>query len=316
MRSSWVVICNDPPRGVQHLPPVDLDGVADELYGLLPAQFVAARQARSGEARRAGDRPLAAAIQKLRRPTTGAWLANLLMRQRPDGLLQLLELGEAMRHAQAKLDAGDLRRLSRQRRQVVAELSREARILAGDVGQPVSDAVGRELEETLEAAFADADACEAVRSGRLTMALSYSGLGQVDVTGAVGGGAVDAGSPAPSTASGPATVPDDEVDRRRERSDVDAQQAVRTATTAVADAQGEAREQQRLVMEARDRVDLLRRQISDLEQQLQVLRDLQDQAGVEVRRAEDAQAEAERRVGAAEDDLARARAVIGAHPHG
>ncbi len=57
---------------------VDLDTVGTELYGLRPTEFTAARDAQAAAARRGGDRELAAAIKKLRRPTPAAWLVNLL----------------------------------------------------------------------------------------------------------------------------------------------------------------------------------------------------------------------------------------------
>ena len=162
---------------------LDVDAVADELYGLPPGEFTSQRDRRAAEARRGGDRDLAAAIKKLRRPSASAWLANLLVRQRHEQLLQLLELGAAMRQAQSELAGTDLRRLSEQRHQVVKALGGEGRQLARDLGQPVSEASERELEATLEAAVANAEAGEALRSGRLTTALSYSGLGLVDLAG-------------------------------------------------------------------------------------------------------------------------------------
>ena len=57
----------------------------------LPSEFTSRRDALAAEARRAGDRALAAEVKKLRRPTTGAWLANLLVRQRRDEVAQLLD---------------------------------------------------------------------------------------------------------------------------------------------------------------------------------------------------------------------------------
>ncbi|MDQ6782683.1 MAG: hypothetical protein M3063_04420, partial [Actinomycetota bacterium] len=76
---------------------MDLDVVANELYGLTPSTFTAARDDKAVALRRSGDRELATAIKKLRRPTTGAWLTNLLVRERHDAVLQLLELGAATR---------------------------------------------------------------------------------------------------------------------------------------------------------------------------------------------------------------------------
>ena len=77
---------------------MDLDTVVNELYGLLPEDFAAGRKARAGEAQAAGNRSLAVAIRQLRRPTTSAWLANLLVRERPEEITALLELGAG--HAQ------------------------------------------------------------------------------------------------------------------------------------------------------------------------------------------------------------------------
>jgi hypothetical protein len=164
---------------------MDLDGVADELYGLVPGEFTRRRDARALEARKAGDRELAAAVKALRRPTTSAWLANALVRERPEHVADLVELGTAMRRAQADLAGADLRRLAKERHRVVAALAQEARGLAREVAEPVSSAAAKELTDTLEAVVFDTAAADALRSGRLTMALRYSGLGAVDPTGAV-----------------------------------------------------------------------------------------------------------------------------------
>ena len=155
---------------------IDVGTVADALYGLLPSEFTAQRDARAAEARRSGDRALAGDIKKLRRPTTGAWLANLLVRERPDEVAQLLELGAALRQAQSALAAGDLRKLSQERHRRLGDLEKEGRDLADRHGQPVSAVVAQELSATLEAALADPGAADALRAGRLTTGLHYSGL--------------------------------------------------------------------------------------------------------------------------------------------
>lgn len=99
---------------------------ADDLYGLPRLEFTAARDAAAGAARTAGDAELAAAIRKMRRPTASAWLANALVRDRGREIAQLIDIGNRIRTAQAELDGGALRRLSEQRRDLVAELSRDA----------------------------------------------------------------------------------------------------------------------------------------------------------------------------------------------
>ncbi|HEY1466269.1 MAG TPA: hypothetical protein VGF11_04385, partial [Acidimicrobiales bacterium] len=162
-----------------------LNAIVEELYGLLPAEFVSARDRYVAEARHAGDRDLAAAVKKLRRPTSGAWLANMLVRERPAELGSLLELGTTMRRAQSRLAAADMRGLSKERRQSVTRLLGEAKDLARHLGLSPTESSLRELEGTLEAAVADADAAEALRSGQLVTPISYSGLGPVDLSGAL-----------------------------------------------------------------------------------------------------------------------------------
>ena len=153
-----------------------LDSVADELYGLLPAEFTATRTAREKEARAGGDRDLANQIHALGKPTTVAWLANQLVREHDDEIGPLLELGEALREATEVLSGEDLRRLSQQQHQLVAALVRQARRGAAAAGQRVGEDAARGLEETLRAALADPELAEQLAGGRLTEGLRPSGF--------------------------------------------------------------------------------------------------------------------------------------------
>lgn len=160
---------------------MNLDDVADELYAGPPGNFVDRRGELAKAAVAAGDRALATSIRELRRPTTGAWLVNLLAHQAGEDLRAYLELGERLRDAQANLRGDRIRALSHERQQAAARLVARAADLAG---QPVGPQASREIEETLQAAVADPAAVDAVASGRLTRALSYAGIGEVDVTDA------------------------------------------------------------------------------------------------------------------------------------
>ncbi len=153
------------------------DVIAGELYGLVPERFTAVRNARAKEARGAGDKALADAIGSLRRPSVSAWLVNLLARNAPRELDEFLSLADQLRAAQVSLAGDELRRLSGQRHRVVAALVREALRLADRNDHPTGVAVEREVTSTLEAALADQEAADAVRSGRLMTALRYSGFG-------------------------------------------------------------------------------------------------------------------------------------------
>jgi hypothetical protein len=168
------------------MPTDPLTAVADELYGLLPDEFTAARNDRAREAR-GDDREFASRIQELRRPSPAGWLVNQLVRHRADHLDGILEVGAELREAQDELDADALSRLTKQRRQLIAAILRDAGELAEELGNPVRGPVLDEVAQTLQAGMSDAIAADAVRSGRLVRALASVGL-EVDVDGAVAGG--------------------------------------------------------------------------------------------------------------------------------
>lgn len=155
---------------------------AEELYRLAPEDFTAARDAAAKQARSDGDREGAAALTSLRRPTVSAWLLNTLVREAPELVEQLLQLGPGLAQAQAGGDAAALRVLGDQRRQLVGAVVHRAVAAAG---RPVTAAVRDEVASTLEAALADPASADAVRSGRLVRALSYAGFGAVNLADAV-----------------------------------------------------------------------------------------------------------------------------------
>ncbi|MGQ5633391.1 MULTISPECIES: hypothetical protein [unclassified Streptomyces] len=151
---------------------MDLDAVADELYGLRPEDFVAARDRRALEARKAGDQALAKRIGALRRPSLAAWVSNLLVRRRPEEVQPLLELGEELRRAHRELDGPQLRKLARRQSEVIGALGRQARRLAAEAGRPVGEGVQREVEETLHAVLAAPETGREWAAGRLVKPLA------------------------------------------------------------------------------------------------------------------------------------------------
>jgi hypothetical protein len=264
------------------------DTVADELYGLPVSEFTAARDREAAAARQAGDRALAGELKKLRRPTAAAWLTNQLVRQRGDDVTALLDLGSALRDAQAQLATGDLRRLSQQAQQVVTALGREARRLAGDSGQRVGDAAIREVEDTLHAAVADPAASDLVRAGRLTSALSYAGFGSSDVA---------------ATPRVPAATERPDPAARREAAGA----AARQARADLEAARQDAGDRQRQLDEARQ-------EQARLEQQLEVVGAELERLRREARHAATAARDAERAYRDAERRFAGAQATVDAQP--
>ncbi|MFE9581936.1 hypothetical protein ACFYO1_36555 [Nocardia sp. NPDC006044] len=154
-----------------------LDEAARDLYGLAPGEFVAARTAKADAAKEAGDKELATAIGKLRKPTVTAWTVNLLARAAPEEVEALLQLGAALRSAQRKLSGAELRSLTGQRQQAVNALAKKAGTLAAEHDHPVSESVLREVGQTLNAALADPAVAEQVHAGTLATAATYEGFG-------------------------------------------------------------------------------------------------------------------------------------------
>ena len=248
---------------------MDVEAVCDELYGLSPQEFTAARDARAAEARRAGERELAATIKQLKRPSQAAWLANLLARERPHRVDELLLIGDRLRDAQRRLAGEDLKELARTGHRVVAELVAEAERAAAAAGQRPSPSALRQLQETLDAGLADPEAGRAVREGRLTVALSYAGLGSTGVPGDGDPGADDAAAGAAERAKAA------RLDRDRRVAELTAE-----------------------LQSAQRRRERVREQIEELEHQL---RQVQAQASDADRRVE----ELEAAIAAADAELGR-----------
>jgi len=155
----------------------DLLEIADELYALPLAEFTPARDARAKELK---GTPMAARVKALRKPSTAAWVVDLLVRREAAQVDQVLNVGAALREAQAAMSAGELRALTKQRRQVTAAVTTQARRLAAEEGVRVTEAVAEQVEATLTAAMVDAECGRAVRSGLLVGALRTTGLEPMD----------------------------------------------------------------------------------------------------------------------------------------
>lgn len=155
------------------------DDPVARLYTAPPDGFVAARAEAVAAARAAGDAVTARELAKLRRPTTAAWLVNLLAHRRPDLVAGLVELSGALRAAQRDLRGPRLRELSARRRELVHALVTEAAALAAHAAPGLRRLPLAEVEATLTAALSEPEVAERVRSGRLVRATAYAGFGEV-----------------------------------------------------------------------------------------------------------------------------------------
>ena len=279
--------------------------LADELYALPLADFTPARDALVKERRAskdAADTELAARLKALRKPSVAAWVVNLLVRREAAQVDQVLQVGVALREAQASLDGEELRALTRQRRQLTSAVTTQARRLAREEGLKVTEAVADQVEATLTAAMVDEAAARAVRSGMLVAALAATGVGEVDVAGAIAAPEAlgfEAASRQPPPAPRPElrVVPDPEADTKARKAaderlaaaESELAGAVEAERAAVADV--EALEARTLQLQAE--IDELKGRIAEIESALEETDD-------ELSDAEDVSAEAQESRRAAE----------------
>ena len=225
-----------------------IQDLADALYAVPPEDFTAAR---TGAAKL--HPALAKELRALRRPTVAAWLVNTLAREEPALLEELLALGPALGEAQRTGEGDVLRTLGAQRRALIGAVTDRAFALTG---RATSAATRAEVEGTLDAALADPATADAVRSGRLTRALSYAGFGGVDLDGAVAVAApARKATPKPDTAAAEAEALEaagalDDAVRALQRAEQEqraAEQALHNAEEARAAAQDRATSDQQQV---------------------------------------------------------------------
>jgi hypothetical protein len=271
-----------------------LDGAADQLYALPPEEFTAARNIRATDAK--GD--LAKRIKALRKPAVAAWAVNLLVR---DGqLAQAVELSAALREAQDDLDAKELTQLGRQRRQLVASLTRRAGELVRDNGGTFGPAVQEAVSNTINAAVMDEAAAAAVLTGRLIKPLEAGDLDNIDVTEVVAGSI-------PAQETRPAPPRNDLAERRaRKAAEAAAQAAERTASEAERElARIEARR-----TKAHERAELLQERIEELRAELDRVTADAEAADADAQRLDAEREAAASRAKTAAHDAERARAAV------
>lgn len=236
---------------------MELDEVADELYGLRPEEFTAARDDHARRARADGRRELARDIRGLRRPTLAAWAGNLLVREQggQDGqVAPLLRLGEELREAHRNLDGEELRALSHKQHQLVDALVTRAERLASREGSPLGPQARQEVGRTLHAVLADPDAAREWAEGRLSRPLTATpGFEAAAREAAAGTGRGQRRKPGPAATRG-AAKPDGK--EKREKQGKQGKAGGGTARTAAE----EDRKAARLAREAAERADRLRRE--------------------------------------------------------
>ncbi|MEJ7834096.1 MAG: hypothetical protein WKF79_14355 [Nocardioides sp.] len=291
--------------------------IADELYALPLPDFTPARDARAKELKAQSDTAdLAAPVKALRKPSLAAWVLNLFVRREAAQVEQVFTLGESLREAQAAMSGEDLRALTRQRRQLTAAVTQQARTLAKDEGVKVTQAVADQVEATLTAGLVDAECARAVRSGLLVTSLSTTGVGAVELAGAVALPDALGFTATPreaEAASGPTerpelrVVPDPDADAKAraaaEEARDAAQEQVDEAKQAYDDAHADVETLEARTMQLQAELDELKRRLGELET-------ASEQADDELTEAEDVRAEASDSLKAATQERDRAVAAL------
>ena len=278
------------------------DDEIGRLYGVDPADFTALRSELVAAAKERGDAEAAKRIAGARRPTTAAWVVNVLMRSDGTARTRLTDLAERLRAAHASMDGGRIRELSAGQRRLVHELTRTGFAAVG-LAQP-SAALRDDVVGTLQAAIAAPDVL--ARLGSLAKAERWSGFGEFGeatprgpaITGKAKAKPSDAGA---NSAPGPA---EDEVAAAKERVTV-ALSDVETAEREHAAAAAELSERTAGLATARRRYEKLLEELSTAEGDVDTAEVERGDAGHRADAASD-------RLDEARSALAQARSQLGA----
>lgn len=283
--------------------------IADELYGLDLGDFTPTRDARAKELK---GTDLAAPVKALRKPSTAAWVINLLVRHETEQVDQVLAVGAALREAQAAMSGEELRALTRQRRQLTAAVTTQARAVARERGLKVTAAVADQVEATLTAAMVDEGCAAAVRSGLLVTALAATGVDEVDLAGAVAVPDALGFRATARPAAEPArpdlhVVPDPDAGAKARAA---AEDLLEQAEEALAGAQGEYDDAAAAYSDLEARSLQLQSEMDELRGRLAELESQAEEVDDELEEAEEARGEAEDALSEARRERDAARAAL------
>ena len=154
-----------------------LESALDELYGLDPAEFVAARKRIAAQLRADGERVASKTVLAVRKPTAVAGVLNRLARDQPAVITEFLdrstELGRSFR-----VSRDEVRAATAAHRDALRTLTDAALGLLGG-----RDNYRGQIQSTLHAAGLDDAVAQRLRSGRLEKeATGPSGFGEIELT--------------------------------------------------------------------------------------------------------------------------------------
>jgi Outer membrane efflux protein len=251
------------------------DAELDELYAAKPEDFTALRTKLAAAAKKRGDTDAAKRISAARKPTTAAWIVNLLALGDKQVERRLTDLGERLRAAHAEMDGERIRELSTEQRRLVDEFAKTGFEEAAMTNPPA--ALRDDVTGTLQAAVADPDV--ASRLGRLAKAERWSGFGEFGDTATVFTATRSAKTKTEPKPSQPVNdEPRDDKQEAARRQRAEARAAVAAAEQAKAEADDALAELQSDLAVARLRRDDARKRLQDAERALTAAEDAYDKA--------------------------------------
>ncbi|MBK4346955.1 hypothetical protein [Lacisediminihabitans changchengi] len=286
----------------------EISAIAEDLYSLMPRDFIARRNERA----KALEKPLAAAVRALTKPTPAAWLVNQVSRHHREELDIAIALGTDLQHAQGNADRVSIQRLSKQHREVVRKLAARARELGAEAAVSTSAPVLDEVAQTFSAAMSDAAAAAAVRSGILIRSLQSTGLEPVDLEGSLAlpdlvGAIAVRSAPSATWASATADrraaaerqrVAEESLDQRQKSGREQSREQKRKQTQAQSREQTRERERERALAELQRRLARVQESVERASRQLTEIDDAREQKTAQLDAARDELAHLHRQIDA------------------
>jgi len=153
----------------------DVDRALDELYGVPPKEFSAARNVKAAALKAAGHVKEAQAVRQLGKPSPFLWATNQLARQGPERVAHFVDVVHRVRQSQLRDPRTAAEGMKTIRAELHALTNRAVEALT-KAGYRVSPSASLRISNTVLAASVDEGLVNALRQGRLATELPAPGF--------------------------------------------------------------------------------------------------------------------------------------------
>jgi hypothetical protein len=153
----------------------DVTRELDQLYGVPPGEFTAARNAKAAALKAAGRTDDAQTVRRLTKPSPFLWAVNQLARQDPERLTRFIDVVRQGRRSQLhdpRTAAEDMKTI----RAALQVLTSRATEILTTAGYRVSPSSSARISNTVLGAATDEDRVDDLRYGRLDAELAAPGF--------------------------------------------------------------------------------------------------------------------------------------------